>query len=70
MSLLSKLLKRKDKMGVLFVVIGAHPQFIKEAVVGEQLRKHNVNEILVHTGQHYDINMSDVFFKVSRTEKA
>ncbi|MHA1331407.1 MAG: hypothetical protein ACTSR2_10045 [Candidatus Hodarchaeales archaeon] len=56
-------------MGVLFVVIGAHPQFIKEAVVGEQLRKHNVNEILVHTGQHYDINMSDVFFKYLELKK-
>jgi UDP-GlcNAc3NAcA epimerase len=44
-------------------VIGARPQFIKAAVVSRALRDTTgLREILVHTGQHYDPNMSDQFF--------
>ncbi len=46
----------------LVTVIGARPQFIKAAVVSRAVCGVH-EEILVHTGQHYDINMSDVFFK-------
>ncbi|OXR47984.1 UDP-N-acetylglucosamine 2-epimerase (non-hydrolyzing) [Pusillimonas sp. T2] len=48
----------------LLTVIGARPQFIKAAVVSRALAVHHpkVCEVLVHTGQHYDTNMSDVFF--------
>jgi UDP-GlcNAc3NAcA epimerase len=43
-------------------VIGARPQFIKACPVTQALRLAGVREILVHTGQHYDASMSQVFF--------
>lgn len=48
----------------LVTIIGARPQFIKAAVVSRVIMaRDDVEEILIHTGQHYDGNMSDVFFE-------
>lgn len=50
-------------MKKVFTVIGARPQFIKAAAVSRHFRASaSVHEDLIHTGQHYDSNMSDVFF--------
>ena len=44
-------------------VVGARPQFIKAAIVSRALRAGGIDEILVHTGQHYSDSMSDLFFR-------
>ena len=48
----------------LLTVLGARPQFIKAATVSRAIKmRDNIEEIIVHTGQHFDANMSDVFFE-------
>ncbi len=47
----------------LLTVVGARPQFVKAGVVSRAIATHpEINEIVVHTGQHFDPNMSDIFF--------
>jgi UDP-GlcNAc3NAcA epimerase len=44
-------------------IIGARPQFIKAAVISKEIQKRDgIEDVLVHTGQHYDDNMSKIFF--------
>ena len=54
----------------MLTVVGARPQFVKAAVVSRAVRRHNaagageaIHEVLLHTGQHYDLSMSEVFFR-------
>ncbi|MFN9279797.1 MAG: non-hydrolyzing UDP-N-acetylglucosamine 2-epimerase [Betaproteobacteria bacterium] len=52
----------------VLTVVGARPQFVKAAVVSREIQRrrqagHDLHELIVHTGQHFDGNMSDVFFE-------
>lgn len=48
----------------IVTIVGARPQFIKASVLSREFRKHrSIKEIILHTGQHFDPDMSDVFFR-------
>ena len=48
----------------IVTIVGARPQFIKAAVVSREIQcNKDIEEIIVHTGQHFDANMSDIFFE-------
>ena len=48
----------------ILTILGARPQFIKAGSVSREISMcDNIEEVIVHTGQHYDANMSDIFFK-------
>lgn len=48
----------------IVTILGARPQFIKAGTVSREIAKHkNIEEVIIHTGQHYDTNMSEIFFE-------
>lgn len=54
----------------IITIIGARPQFIKAAAVSREFESsEKLEEIIVHTGQHFDTNMSDIFFEELQIKK-
>lgn len=54
----------------IVTILGARPQFIKAGSVSREILKHKeIQEVIVHTGQHYDANMSDIFFDEMKIPK-
>jgi UDP-GlcNAc3NAcA epimerase len=54
----------------ILTILGARPQFIKAGSVSREIAKYNeIEDVIVHTGQHYDENMSDIFFKEMQIPK-
>ena len=54
----------------IVTILGARPQFIKAGSVSREIANHSkIQEVIVHTGQHYDANMSDIFFDEMKIPK-
>lgn len=52
----------------IITIIGTRPQFIKASIISTILKEY-INEIIIHTGQHYDENMSNIFFEELEIQK-
>ena len=48
----------------VITLIGGRPQFIKEAILHQELNRVDVKEVLVNSGQHYDFNMAGTFLDI------
>ncbi|MGY5351172.1 non-hydrolyzing UDP-N-acetylglucosamine 2-epimerase [Wenyingzhuangia sp. IMCC45533] len=57
-------------MKKIVTILGARPQFVKAAVLSRIINQHGkIQEVIIHTGQHYDDNMSKVFFEEMQIPK-
>lgn len=50
-------------MSKIVTIVGARPQFIKASALSRTLQNEGIPEVIVHTGQHFDDNMADIFFR-------
>ena len=58
--------RMRESKKKIVTIIGARPQIIKASAISRAIKtsfKNEINEIIVHTGQHYDQNMSQIFFE-------
>ena len=57
-------------MKKIVTILGARPQFVKAAVLSRVVQNHQeIEEVIIHTGQHFDANMSDIFFEEMQIPK-
>ena len=49
-------------MSKIITIVGARPQFVKAAALNCQFKKYGLDEVLVHTGQHFDENIVAIFY--------
>jgi UDP-GlcNAc3NAcA epimerase len=56
-------------MKKIVTIVGARPQFVKAAIVSRALKNAAIEEVIIHTGQHFDKNMSDIFFEEMQIPK-
>jgi len=62
-------MQSNEKMKIV-TILGARPQFIKAGSVSREIAKHKeITEVIIHTGQHFDANMSDIFFNEMKIPK-
>lgn len=50
-------------MSKVVTIVGARPQFVKASALSRALMKEGIQEVIIHTGQHFDDNMADIFFR-------
>lgn len=55
--------RKRHRVADIVTIIGARPQFVKMALVSKALEKRRIKEVVIHTGQHYDREMSKLFFE-------
>lgn len=53
----------------IVTILGARPNFIKSALLSEKFKTNNINEFILHTGQHYDYQLSEAIFKDLKLKK-